>query len=152
MPRQAMVGFTSLGTLATVVVWLPTARGETTTMPVVLTRFGPFAMTETCLIWLPAARGESSASLALTLMVIAAKAAALIVARSVRIFILTFFFWVALHCAAGCCMGITPASWKPLKKLQAPAGKVDPPAGTGIMKPRVGCWQSKLDPGQGALI
>jgi hypothetical protein len=86
-------------------------------------------------------------------MVIVAKAAALIVVRSVRIFMLTFFLFGWRFIAPPYAVRvITPASWKSLKKLQAPAGKVDPPAGTGIMKPRVGCWQSKLDSGQGALI
>jgi hypothetical protein len=40
---------------------------------------------------------------------------------------------------------VSPEIENPAKNCEAPAGKVDPPTGTGRMKPRVGCWQSTLN-------
>src|ERR1035441_4560893 len=90
-----MVGFTSFATLATVVVWLPSARGETATPWFSATRLRSAVAVGAILVWLPAARGESRASPALTLRVIAVRAAAPIAVRSIRIFILIFFLILA---------------------------------------------------------
>jgi hypothetical protein len=97
MLRQAMLGLTSFATLATVGVWLPRARGEARPITGVA---DTVETTGVDLIWLPAARGETRASLALTLVVIAVKAAAPIIVRRIRVFIFLSYFQAALHCVA----------------------------------------------------
>src|ERR1035438_2173025 len=79
---HSITGFTSLATLATVMVWLPNARGETATPWFSATRLRSAVAAGATLIWLPWARGESGVVLALTLRVIAARAAMPMVIRS----------------------------------------------------------------------
>jgi hypothetical protein len=97
---QAMAGVTSLATLATVRVWLPTARGD----PDWNTAAGwAVVASGAALIWLPSARGVSKVLSALTLKAMEAKAATPIAARRIRFFTLIFFLLAVLHCAAECC-------------------------------------------------
>ena len=85
-------GLVSFATPATVVVWLPCRRGEAVAVWFAVAGLCVATAAGAALIWLPAARGESKALSALTLNVIAARAAAPIVVSRIRVFIFLFFW------------------------------------------------------------
>jgi len=96
---QVMAEFAPLFDPATVTIRLAKARGVSEVLWLAARRFGSFATTAICLITLPWARGERRASLALTLAVIAAKAAAPRTVSRIRVFIFFLSGSTELHCA-----------------------------------------------------